>query len=69
MTRLSTATPHGKKHVPHIGKRRRQHMKSDDDWQRKPAMPAYCRPKHPKLDLSFVADELDDMDMAAPHDA
>lgn len=69
MTRLSTAPPHGKKHVPNIGKRRRQHMQTDDEWRRKPAMPAYCRPKYPKCDIAFDADEMDDLDRGTAHGA
>lgn len=66
MTRLSTASPHGKKHVQNFGKRHRQHRKTDGEWQRKPAMPAYCRPKQRSWDTAFDAD---DAEFEAPHGA
>jgi hypothetical protein len=68
MTRLSTATPHGKKNLPNIGRQNRQHMKPDDAWQRKPSMAAYYRPKQRgRIDIDM--DDEQDMDMDAPHDA
>lgn len=69
MTRLSSATPNGKKHLPNTGKQRKQPMKTDDAWQRKHSMPAYCRPNHPRWDFADDADDMNDMNMDASHDA
>ncbi len=69
MTRLSINTPFDKKHVPHLGNQRKQHnssrMQTEGEWQRKPSMPAYSRPKQWRWDIDLDADY---MDMETSHD-
>ena len=71
MTRLSTATQHGKKRVPQIHKQRRPssrlRMQSDDEWRRKPSMAAYYRPKQRGV-IDLDMDDEQDMNMDAAHE-